>query len=516
MSDEGATSAAAEIRGRERPEFAASLTRLVSFAPALIAVVAFFLLWPTASSLISEWRDDSNTTTYTHGFLVAAVCLWLLYRNGRELAHIRTAPSFTAWVLLIASVLVWLVAVRAGIQTIHQVLLPVLSWLAIWAALGLRAAWVSSFGLGYLYFAIPIWGHVNEALQYGTVLVVEWLLRLTGVTAYVEDTFVHIGSGVIEIAHGCSGLHYFIVGSAIATLYGEVHRDPLKLRLLQVAIGALLATATNWIRVYIIIVAGHLTHMQHYLVTESHYMFGWYVFAVAMIVYFLIVRKIEPAESAAKPVVQAVPTLNGSSLALGLALACSALALGPMLGGWAGSARAVVPNQTKLLPSDPDPWSGPLTPTHSDWSPVFVGADVVAQGAYKRFDDTIDLYVAAYEYQTQKKELVGYRNSLVGDSAMRVLSRTSIAPRGAATELVVETRAGQKYVLWYFYQVGSLQTNKDVVAQVWYGLSSLLDSPLSSVVAIRGTCRDTCESARSALQSFLDSADLTVLTEQPS
>jgi hypothetical protein len=174
-------------------------------------------------------------------------------------------------------------------------------------------------------------------------------------------------------------------------------------------------------------------------------MFGWYVFAGAMLVYFLIVRKIEPPESAPKPI-ESVSSLARSSLALGLALAFGGLALGPLLGLWAGSARAAAPDPTELLPSDPDPWAGPVLGAQSEWSPVFVGADVAVQGTYRRFDETVDLYIAAYEHQTQKKELVGYANSLIS-STTRVVSRKSIVPRGVATELVVQTRAGQKYVL---------------------------------------------------------------------
>lgn len=521
MSEPGLASADASGRGRRRPDSMLSLATLIHLSPALIAVAAFFLLWPTASSLISEWRDEANNTTYTHGFLIAGVCLWLLYRSGRDAAAVRSSPSFLAWGALIASALVWLVAVRAGIQTIHQMLLPVLIWLAIWAALGLRVAWVCTFAVAYLYFAIPLWGHINEALQYGTVIVVEWLLRLTGVTAYVQDTFVHIPSGIIEIAHGCSGLHYFIVGVAIAALYGEIHRDPLRLRILQVSIGALFAVVTNWIRVYLIIVAGYVTEMQHYLVSESHYTFGWFVFAGAMLVFFLIVRRIEPKESTGAtdmPEGQSDAAPHASSLALGLALACTGLALAPLLDLSTGGARAAALKSSDLLPIDPGSWRGPTQEAGgvSEWEPVFVGADASAQGVYRDLDETVELYVAAYEYQAQDKELIGYANSILGDGGYRIVSEANIEPHGPATELVLRTRSGRTYVLWYFYRVGSLQTTRGVVAQVWYGASSLVGRPVSSVVALRVACRDSCDSARLTLRRFLDTASFSAIEDQRS
>ena len=39
---------------------------------------------------------------------------------------------------------------------------------------------------------------------------------------------------------------------------------------------------TNWCAFFIIVVAGHLTDMQHHLVTDEHYSFGWYMFAGMM------------------------------------------------------------------------------------------------------------------------------------------------------------------------------------------------------------------------------------------
>jgi exosortase/archaeosortase family protein len=99
------------------------------------------------------------------------------------------------------------------------------------------------------------------------VHVVRAALRLTGVPSYFSGELVQIPAGVFEIQGGCSGLHYFIVGLAVAVLLGELRRDPWRTRLRWVLVGGALALASNWVRVYTIILAGHLTHMQSYLVS---------------------------------------------------------------------------------------------------------------------------------------------------------------------------------------------------------------------------------------------------------
>ena len=94
------------------------------------------------------------------------------------------------------------------------------------------------------------------------------------------------------------------------------------------------ALVTNWLRISIIVVAGHLTNMQHYLVSGEHYSFGWGMFAVAMAVFFLIVRRWPaepPADRSARrlPARMAVP-LPGIALALRGARAAGVVAAGSM------------------------------------------------------------------------------------------------------------------------------------------------------------------------------------------
>jgi EpsI family protein len=140
---------------------------------------------------------------------------------------------------------------------------------------------------------------------------------------------------------------------------------------------------------------------------------------------------------------------------------------------------------------------------------VFVGADGNAHGIYAHAGQSVELYVAVYATQTQGKELVGYSNSITGAGEVSVEAESNIAPQGRpAVELLVREPDGERYLLWYFYRVGTLQTANSVAAQVWYGVKSLAGAPQSRVVALRASCAADCEAARTALGSFLESSGL--------
>lgn len=470
-----------------------------------LLVSTFALLWPTTATLIVAW-EDSSVTSYTHGYLVVALSIWLLWRERHRLRATPARLTLSASVPLALVSVFWLVCVRAGIQTAHQFLLPIIVWLAICTALGWRVAVASAFAVGYLYFAVPIWGAINGVLQDATVVAVDALLRSTGVSAYVEGNFVHLAAGTFEIAGGCSGLHYFIVAFAISALYGEVHRDSLGARLRIVALALVLAVLTNWLRVYTIILAGYFTDMQHYLVRVDHSTYGWGVFAVMMVVFFVIVRRLPaPAEGHRQPApVESAALPSRWPLAITTALA--AIALGPLWSVLAPVSAAPLPQDGELLPSA-TPWSGASGGARPSWQPVFRGADAEQRGYYERGGMQIEGYAAAYASQTQRKELIGYGNSLVGADASIVAS-THIEPRGAVNELVVQDAERERFVLWYFYRIGTLQTRSDFVAQVAYGLTSLAGSPMSTVIALRAPCGADCDAARAELQSLIRAVDL--------
>jgi exosortase A len=467
----------------------------------LLVLAAFALLWPTTRSLLGEW-EDTDKTTYTHGYLIVLISLWLLLRNRSELGLQRIAPSMLACVLLAGASLVWLICLRSGIRTGEQMMLPAMMGLALWGAMGKRIALLAAFALGYLYFAIPLWGSFNGLLQSATVTAVDLMLRVSGVPAWVEGNIVHLAAGTFEIAGGCSGLHFFVVALALAALYGEVHRDNLPTRLKVMALAAGLALITNWVRVYSIILAGYLTDMQHYLVRVEHYRFGWVVFAAMMAVFFYMAHRFPATDRGPASATQTEASTDSRlGLLRGTALVIAAFAIGPLWNAVAPVRAAALPAAAALLPANPGEWIGPRAADGRRWHAVFAGADAQFDGEYASGGRTVQAFTAAYAWQAQGKELVGFENTLVEPGSMLV-SGQPLAAGDRAVELIVANAAGKQSVLWYTYLIDGMQTGHALWAQVGYGIASLVNAPVSRVAALRSTCEPDCAAARSALRDF--------------
>lgn len=461
----------------------------------IVAAVSL-LLWPTLTSLHSSWTDFAHLT-YVHGYLVVALAAWLLWRAAHS-ADPGFVPDRRAWLPLGLLSLCWLVALRSGIELGYEVLWPVLLWAALWAAAGWRTAARCGFAIGFLYFAIPVWDLGNLALQSLTVSAVKVLLKLTGIAAFVESNVVHIREGIFAIEAGCNGMHFMIVALAIGALFGELHRDTWSMRVRQVALAAAFALLANWLRVYGVILAGHLTDMQHYIVRVSHYYFGWMVFAACMSIYFWIVSRAPLRERGAPG-----PGELGAGAPPRLVAALPAV----VIAGLGGLLGAVAPGPAPLssgplLPPVRD-WQGPL-PVGGDWQPQFAGHDRAENGAYRHSDLDAQAYIAEYTEQRQGKELVGYGNSPINGIPGDVLAADTVPVAGGPARLLVVGDRWNSSVVLYYYEIGARRRVNGLPAQLTYGLASLLRPTASRIVSVRVGCAPDCGAAAERARQLLD------------
>lgn len=479
----------------------------IRFATLLLPVVGIVVLFlPTFEGLARRWNDGETGAT-SQGWLIVALCLWLLYRAAKQLQSLRLNPQPLVAAALIAFSFVWLLAVRTGIEAAAALLLPIIAVASVGALFGYRVMRACVFPLGYFYFAMPAWGLLNPILQWGSVFAVRLLIRLFGVPATFIDNNVRVPAGTFTIEGGCSGLHFFIVGVALAILYGELQRNSLRRRVQLVLIGAALSFLCNWTRVFTIVVAGHLTNMQHYVVSVEHNSLGTILFAVYMGVFFWIVSRLKddvaPAESAGVSQPNQATSERRGALGATVVLLSVAVLCGPVWNAMVVHIPRAM-THSSLLPEAPAGWNGPL-PQRSSWRPVFEGADVHAMGRYETHSHEVELFRAEYAQQQQGEELNGYENTPLGEHAAEQAGL--VMTNGLAERRVID-KAGESALIWYGYYVGTRWFDSAFSAQLWYGLRSLFGAPLSGVVALRASCSNDCENARERLALFAERAQL--------
>jgi exosortase len=444
--------------------------------------------------------------------------VYLVWRERAAIARAAVEPWPLAQLALACAVLAWLVCWYASIQDLHITIFPAVFWLAVAAAFGWPIARLMFFPVAFFAFALPSWAQLGNPLQELTVLAMQLFLGMTGPHAVISGDTIHIPNGSFVIEEGCSGLHFMIVGLAVAALHGELRRDPWRTRLAQLALMAGLALLANWVRVYTVIEAGYLSDMRNYLVSVSHYWFGWGVFAVALVAFFWLSTWLTTAQAAPAAPAEAPPPLAAAPLPAtplpatpkrGFLIAVLLLLVLPGASLLARHAHPPAPLSGAPFLTLKSPWSA-LTPVGgSFWLPEFEGADdneyltaVSPEGA------TIEVFRTRFISQRQGAELVGESSSLLGRHLRDRGERLVDSPHGRFRETEAADPAGARSLIWSRYEIAGRPLVMPLAEQLWYGLNALVWNPSADVLAFRAECRGDCEDARRLLDGLMRNATL--------
>ncbi len=465
-------------------------------AAALVALLAF---WPAWSALVSLWL---RTKDYEFGVVVGAICLvWLglrLQSVGRRVVE----PIY--WVLLpLAMLLVaWAVAFRANSDMLQQLLMPASLWLAILAGAGMAVAVAVWQPFAALYLALPWWDFLLPALQRATVIVTESLLRLWGIVTTIRGNTITIPEGRFDVAEGCAGKNYLMIAVTLGVFAGVMGGLAPRRRLLLVVIAVAAALLTNWLRVIVIVLAGHMTNMTHYLVAQEHLTFGTYLFVLPIVTILLAARKLgpdaNPAAAAAALAQNSFDTHLRTELhGLGACVVLLTLALPAVL--WLR--RDATPGMARLLnmPVLSARWQGPY-PVSGGWRPRFEGVADEVQLAYLSAAGPVEVYAGIYARQTPGLELVNYRNSVLAPGRWQLEDPRTEGLAGMTVEVAV--RDQQRWLVAHVFQVGGQPVRSSVAAQLTYGFMSLTRRPASGVVAIAARCTVDCAAALRLVAEF--------------
>lgn len=489
-------------------------------APLVLLTIAAYL--PTASSFVNIWTNADNPT-YSHGFLLLGVSIFFVFRTWKKLRNrIRLRPSVFGVIGIILISLTWFIAEIGNIQIVQLLTLLLIIIFLFISILGLQQTKLFLFPLLIIIFAIPIWDFLNIYLRIIATVAVGTLLKATGILSVVEGFNILLPNGTFLVTPGCSGLGQFITALSIGFIY--VFMQPMRwlTSIIFIAAAAFIAIITNIIRIYIVVVSGYLTDMQHYFVTVDHVKLGWVVFAVGIFFYlFLANRLIDPSSKTAdntKPLVTKGSSLNEHmqksnkefyAITLFILLAISS---GPILAYLYQEPRVEGDIADVDLPGSFNDWKSSDFETNShQLAPRFIGADIHKQNRYKNTENEIvEVNIYYYRRQHQGKEAVNDLNEVFQKPTWSILSRETydviVTNRKLAVEVtIIESRRGRKKLVWKWYSVLDVWTSNALKAKLLNIWGVLTDKPEISVFVIATDIDQSYETAFNILRRFSSS-----------
>jgi len=501
----------------------------------LLLVSLFALHWNTVSFALIYWWDSS---TYGHGILVLPLCVFLVWIKRSRAMSVQYTPSYLGLSMFVLLSVGWLLGYASDVQIIKQLTFFGMIGATFLSILGWRVTRAYLIPLTLPLFTLPIWTPLLPALQYLTTQVVSFGLTIINVPIYVEDNFIHIPEGKFSIEDVCAGLRYILAALVIALVYVYLYMRRLSYQLIFIGFVILLSMSVNWLRVFIVVLAGHLTNMTHSLVTD-HADFGWWLFAVTLIPIFWFGGYLVARERRVVTQNQVLKSVNQDFLANNVSIRAqtnkyitSILLIVtltfPLAGFYLKERNRQIldyPLADIEAPSAIGEWKGPYEIQMTAVTPRLQGADRQMIAGYKKDKSEINLYLAQYLFQEQGKELIAEYNDLYDSSIWQLVSTTKQKvelPNGSIVEVqevVINNKSGITQILWYWYSISGITTISPVVAKILQIRDFFSQDNLgSNVVFLSTNVRNDLNYSRSVLRDYMInmSGDLHAVFEEKS
>jgi EpsI family protein len=462
--------------------------------------------WPQWMGLADLW---TNSLVWTHGWLIAAVCLWLLFGNT------QSAPAILplGWLRLLplaALLPLCVFAQFAYIDLAQQLALPLLGISLAYAMYGLPGVRRYAFPLGYIVFGIPVWDVLTPYLQTITVYVNGEWLSWAGVPVAINGDQISVPVGVFNVEGGCSGSHFLVVALAVSALHSRLWKMSFRRSVVAVSFAVGLALFANWVRVFTVIMRAIATQMQTPLI-KDHYWFGWCVFAGALGLYFLVMRYFDPGATDS-PRTHTTPAPRSARAYAAVLVPCVALFLiAAVRTECYHRAWSEVNPRIRSAPTFSGVWIGPLL-QDAAYRPLFPGAEREVIATYHNDRGLLVWYRASYREQHAGSKLVGYGNSLIPEDwtivGQGTLEKSKqalyTAPQVSVLATTTQATTGERWRVWSWYVVNGHKVAQPWQARLWLGLQGFtLNKPTQAgIVALAAPCQPDCQSADEQLSRF--------------
>lgn len=369
-------------------------------------ILALFL--PDAIHLMSQW----NSSTFAHCWLIPPIIGWLIWTRRTELAQLRPQAWWPGLMWIAAGAFIWLLGDAASVALFRHIGLILMLQGLVPTLLGPQIARGLAFPLFYALFLIPFGEELIPPMQLITADMAMFLLRITGIPAFIDGIFITTPGGHFAVAEACSGVKFLVAMAALSVLVAHLCFRSWKRRALFIAFALIVPILANGFRAYSTIWMAE-TWGTEFAVGADHLIYGWVFFGLVMaLIYWVASPWFDRApDDSAIDATRLSASAHKPAMLAPAALIALALAATPL--AWS-QLNAASPYPLPALTAPTVPGWTTVTGTAPDWRARFDGADQRGDGRMRNAaGQIIDIALVGYARQGEGRELVGFGQGAV-------------------------------------------------------------------------------------------------------
>ena len=254
---------------------------------ALIAILVGYGFRYTIADMVHRWNTQEE---YGYGYLIPVISLFLIWQRKNQLAEIEYKSSWAGLIVVVVGGLLYFLGAVATTHTLSQYGL-VLSLLGTaLAILGWSAFRIVAVPLALLFFMVPLPPFVYNTLSTKLQLVSSQLgvdiIRLFGISVYLEGNVIDLGTYKLQVVEACSGLRYLFPLATLSFLAAYLYRERFWKRAVVFLSSIPITVLMNSFRIGaigILVEYGGPKQAEGFL----HYFEGWVVFMACIAILVL-------------------------------------------------------------------------------------------------------------------------------------------------------------------------------------------------------------------------------------
>jgi len=194
----------------------------------LLGVSAALVVYAFAVPLQAMVHKWDTSEEYGYGYLIPVITAFLIWQRKNALAEIEYQPSILGLILVVFGGMLFFLGEIATTHALSQygfivalmgIALAILGWQAF------KIIWVP---MALLVFMVPfpsfIYNNLSSELQLVSSQIGVAVIRLFGISVYLEGNVIDLGSYKLQVVEACSGLRYLFPLASLSFIAAYIYK----------------------------------------------------------------------------------------------------------------------------------------------------------------------------------------------------------------------------------------------------------------------------------------------------
>ncbi|MFK7794687.1 MAG: VPLPA-CTERM-specific exosortase XrtD [Gammaproteobacteria bacterium] len=248
-----------------------------------LIVISFVFLYLLFKEGILHAIQKWDSPEYSHAYLIPFISLFIVWQKNSEIIKDKFNGSWLGLVIMLLGLCFWFLGEVSTLYVIIKYSLLVVLFGLVLSISGTKRIHYFIVPIFLLFFTIPlpnfIYNNLSAYLQLISSTVGVEVIRLFGISVYLEGNVIDLGNYKLQVVEACNGLRYLFPLVTLGVIAAYFYKDSFWKKCVVVASTLPITILMNSIRIGII---GVLVEYWGIAMAEGflHDFEGWIIFMV--------------------------------------------------------------------------------------------------------------------------------------------------------------------------------------------------------------------------------------------